>query len=478
MSKFEYDLIVIGAGSGGISSANLGNNLEKKVALVEKERIGGDCTWYGCVPSKALIKASEVAHHVNTLEKYGLKLNGNSRLDAKQVMAHVRAIREKVYEEERPEVFQKMGIDVFINATKFLDNHRLQVGEKILSSKTFVISTGSSPFVPPIDGIQEIPYLTNETIFDLIELPDSMVVIGGGPIGTEMASALTKLGVKITQVEVTDHILSREDKELSEILMKRLTENGVKILCNSRATKFSKQGNKIIVTVQNEKIEKIETDAVLISVGRRPNVNGLDLEKAGVEYSPKGIKVNNKLQTTVGNIYAIGDVIGSYQFSHIAEYHAGIAVPNALLPLPIKRKVNYENIVWTTFSDPEFARAGLSEAEAREKFGNKIKIYKFNYDKVDRAKTDLATIGMSKYIVDKKGKLLGIHIIGERAGELLHEAQLAKSMGIPFHKIQSMVHVYPTYGDMVKRPAVAAYVDKIQNNFFIKLIQKLKKGKQ
>jgi pyruvate/2-oxoglutarate dehydrogenase complex dihydrolipoamide dehydrogenase (E3) component len=185
--------------------------------------------------------------------------------------------------------------------------------------------------------------------------------------------------------------------------------------------------------------------------------------------------VIDKLQTTASNIYAIGDVIGSYQFSHIAEYHAGIAVSNALLPLPIKRKVNYENIVWTTFTDPEFARGGLSETEAREKYGENIKVYKFNYDKVDRAKTDLATIGMSKYIVDKKRKLLGIHIIGERAGELLHEAQLAKSMGIPFHKIQSMVHVYPTYGDMVKRPAVADYVDKIQNNFFIKLIQKLRK---
>ena len=447
----------------------------KKVALLEKEKIGGDCTWYGCIPSKALIKASEVAHHVNTVDKYGLKLNSNSRLDAKRVMAHVRATREKVYEEEKPEVFQKLGIDVFTGAPRFIDNHHIRVGDKTLSSKTFVISTGSSPFIPPIDGIQEIPYLTNKTIFDLEELPDSMVVMGGGPIGSEMASALSKLGVKITQVQVRDHILSREDKELVEILMKRMTENGVKILCNTRVSKFTKKGNRIVVAVENERVEEIETDAVLIAVGRRPNVNGLDLERAGVEYSPKGITVNDKLQTTAGNIYAIGDVIGSYQFSHIAEYHAGIAVPNALLPLPIKRKANYENIVWTTFTDPEFARGGLSEAEAKEKYGNSIKVYRFNYEKVDRAKTDLATIGMSKYITDKKGKLLGIHIIGERAGELLHEAQLAKSKGIPFHKIQSMVHAYPTYGDMVKRPAVAAYVDKLQNNFFIKLLRKLRK---
>ena len=204
-------------------------------------------------------------------------------------------------------------------------------------------------------------------------------------------------------------------------------------------------------------------------------MNGLDLEKAGVEYSDRGIKVNEKLQTSTDNIYACGDVIGSYQFSHIAEYHASIAVPNALLPLPIKRKVDYTNIVWTTFTDPEFARAGLTEAEAREKFGDSIKVYRFNYDKVDRAKTDMNETGMSKYICAKNGKLLGIHIIGERAGELLHEAQLAKSLGVPFHKIQSMIHIYPTYGDVVKRPAVAAYIDKLQNNFFIKLVKKIKK---
>lgn len=475
MTKYDYDLIVIGAGSGGISSANLGKNLGKKVALVEREKIGGDCTWYGCVPSKTLIKASEVAHHVQTLQKYGLALNGDFQLDAQKVMAHVREIRGKVYEEEKPEVFREMGIDVFIGGAKFLDKHRISVGDKILSSKAFVISTGSGPFVPPIDGIGNIPYLTNASLFEIEELPDSMVIIGGGPIGSEMASALSKLNVKITQIEVAGHLLSKEDKELSQILMQQMEKNGVKILCNTRAIRFAKKANKIFVTVKNEYEMEIETDSVLISVGRRPNVAGLDLENAGVEYSTNGINVNNQLQTTASNIFAIGDVIGSYQFSHIAEYHASIAVPNALLPLPIKRKVNYENIVWTTFTDPEFARGGLSETQAREKYGNRIKVYRFNYEKVDRAKTDLTTAGMSKFITDKNGKLLGIHIIGERAGELLHEAQLAKSLGIRFHKIQSMVHVYPTYGDMVKRPAVAAFVDKLQNNFFVKLVKKVRK---
>lgn len=477
MSKYDYDLIVIGGGSGGISSAILALKLGKKVALVEKTKIGGDCTWYGCVPSKALIKASEVANHYKNLNKYGLALTGNHELNTRQVMAHVRSVREKIYQEEKPEVFEKMGIDVFIGPPKFINNHQIKIKDQTFTSKNFLISTGSSPFIPPIEGIKNVPFLTNETIFELEELPKSMAILGGGPIGTEMASALNRLGVKITQIEMSDSILSKEDNELSVILMNKMKENSVNILTNTRAVKLAKKGNKIVVTAESSVNGKlnINTDSVLVSVGRRPNVDGLDLENAGVEYSSRGIKTNQKLQTTANNIYACGDVIGSYQFSHIAEYHATIAVPNAVLPLPVKRKVDYTNIVWATFTDPEFAHAGLSEAEAREKYGDKIKVYRFSYDKVDRAKTDIAEIGMSKFVCKKNNKILGIHIIGERAADLLHEAQLAKSLGVPFHKIQSMIHIYPTYGDMVKRPATAAYADKLQNNIFIKMIKAIKK---
>ncbi|NOZ61370.1 MAG: FAD-dependent oxidoreductase [Calditrichaeota bacterium] len=476
MANYDFDLMVIGAGSGGISAANLGNQLGKKVALVEKEKIGGDCTWYGCVPSKALIKSSEIAHFVKTMEKYGLRANGNFELNTDNVMAHVRKIRENVYQEEKPEVFEKMGIKVFIGPPKFLDNHRVQIGNEVVSANKFIISTGSSPFVPPIEGIENVPYLTNENIFELEKLPDSMVVIGGGPIGTEMASALSRLGVKVTQVEMTDQILSREEPEMVKFLVDRMVADGVTFLTQSRATKLGKKGNKVIVTVvgnHDGESREVETDAVLIAVGRRPNVDGLNLENAGVEFDRKGIKTDATLRTTAKNIYACGDVIGSYQFSHIAEYHAGIAVPNAVLPLPVKRKVNYENIVWATFTDPEVAHAGLTESEAREKFGRKIKIYTFPYDRVDRAKTDLQTTGMSKFVVGKGGKLLGIHIVGERAAELLHEAQLAKSLKIPFHKIQKMIHIYPTYGDVVKRPSVQAFAARITENPVVKFVRKI-----
>ena len=472
--SYNYDLIVIGAGSGGISAANLALGLGKKVALVEKKQIGGDCTWYGCVPSKALIKASEVAHKIKSAGRYGLTLDDSS-LDTQNVMAHVRAIRESVYEGEKPEVFADMGIDVIIGSPRFVNNHEIQIDEKTVSSKSFLISTGSSPYKPPVEGLDTVPYLTNETLFDLESLPKSLAVLGGGPIGTEMASALNRLGVKVTIIEKGKHILSREDPELVEILTKRLIEEDVSILTSTEAIKFAGNGDGINITVKTSAGETsvISVDSTLVSVGRRPNVSGLGLENAGVEYSPRGIKVNDKLQTAAGNIYAIGDVIGSYQFSHIAEYHANIAVPNAVLPIPFKKKVDYSNVVWATFTDPEFAHSGLTEAQAKEKYGENIRIYRHEYSKVDRAKTDLAQIGMSKIITDKKGRLVGMHIIGERAAALLHEVQLAKSMGIPFHKIQSMIHIYPTYGDMLKRPSVKAYVDKLQNNFFIKLAKKL-----
>ncbi len=475
MSTYDYDLIVIGAGSGGISAANLGFNLGKKTTIVEKKKIGGDCTWFGCVPSKALIKVGHLAHEIKNMKKYGLSSSAPFDLKMDGVMAHVRAVRAGVYETEKPEVFIERGIDVHSGAPEFVDAHRIRMGDRELSSGRFVIATGSSPFVPPIGGLADVPYLTNETLFDLDALPESMVILGGGPIGIEMASVLNRLGVAVTVLQRGPRILPRDDEELVAVLSDSLREEGVTIMTGKEAIGVTGDDSSVTVTVRDNKgLDKrdVRAEKLLVSVGRTLNVDGLALERAGVEFTKKGIKTNDALQTTAGNIYAIGDVIGSYKFSHIAEYHAEIAVPNALLPLPVKRKVDYTNIVWATFTEPELAHGGLTEVEAREKCGDRITVYRHSYGDVDRARTDLTGVGMSKFICDKKGKLLGIHIVGERAAELLHEAQLAKSLGIPFYKIQSMVHVYPTYGDLVKRPAAKAYADKLQNNFFIKLARK------
>jgi len=481
MIERQFDYVVIGAGSAGISAANVAKGLGKKVALIEKRKIGGDCTWFGCVPSKALLKAAQIAHQARQLCHYGLKVNGNNGkidIDSSQVMTHVRKIISKVYDGEKPEHFREMGIEVFLGETEFINRNQIRVGEEVVTGKKFLIATGSSPFVPTIPGLEEIDFLTNETLFYIETLPKSMIILGGGPIGTEMAFALNRLGVDVTVVEIRDRILSREDPELTDILSERLQEEGVKILTRAKAIRFAREDKGVALTVQDADGDSriLRAESVLIAVGRRPNVNGLKLENAGVEFTSRGIKVDATLKTTCANIYAAGDVAGPYQFSHAAEYQATIATMNAVLPIPIKKKVNYDNMVWATFTDPELARGGFTEAEAREKYGDSIRVYRHEYRHVDRAKTDVSEIGLSKYIIDKKGKLLGIHILGARASDLLHEAQLAKTLGVPFSKIQSMIHIYPSYGDLIKRPATRAYVDQIQNNFFVKLIKRLRPG--
>jgi pyruvate/2-oxoglutarate dehydrogenase complex dihydrolipoamide dehydrogenase (E3) component len=475
VSAHDYDLLVIGVGSGGLSSAILARKLGKKVGVVEKRKIGGDCTWYGCVPSKALIRSAAVAREASKLGDYGLQNEGPIALNTDRVMEHVRSVRHGIYQGETPEVLQKMGIEVHLGAPRFVDRHRIRVGERTLSARSFLISTGSSPFIPPVEGMGDVPYLTNETLFDLDTLPRSMIILGGGPIGAEMASALNRLGVEITLVQRDERILPRDDEELVGILTKNLLGEGINILTRTEAVGCSAGARGISLTVQDhsQKTSVLRAAALLVAAGRTPNVDGLDLEAAGVEYSRQGIRTDRSLQTTASNIYACGDVLGSYKFSHIAEYHASIAVPNAVLPLPIKRKVTYRDIAWSTFTEPELAHAGLTEKEARERYGDAISVYRHSYGEIDRARTDLADVGMSKFICDKRGKLIGIHILGERASDVLHEAQLAKTLGVRFHRIRSMIHIYPTYGDLVKRPATAAFADRLQNNFFVKQLRKL-----
>lgn len=474
-----YDLIIIGGGAGGFAASGIARGLGKRVAIIEKNKLGGDCTWYGCVPSKTLIKAAEVAHLSRNTAKYGIRGGTGNQFDTSQVMTHVRHIIADIYAGETPEVLREKGIDVYLGSPTFTGPQEIQVDGVPLRGKRIIISTGSHAFIPAIDGLDTIPYLTNESLFDLEKLPQSMIVLGGGPIGTEMASALNRLGVQVTQIEVSDRILTRDEPELVETLMASLRAEGLNILTGHRAIRAAARNGGVAITVEdagkNRRI--IEAEALLVAVGRRPNVDGMNLEKAGVAYSERGIEVNEKLQTSNPAVYAIGDVIGGYQFSHIAEYHATVAVPNALLPLPIKKKVDYRNMVWCTFTQPELAHGGLTEQQARERYGDSIRIYRHHYRHVDRARTDVAETGSSKFITDRTGKLLGIHILGNRAAELLHEAQLAKTLGRNFAEISGMIHIYPTYGDLVKRPADQCFVDNLQNKFYVKIAKKLFSGK-
>jgi pyruvate/2-oxoglutarate dehydrogenase complex dihydrolipoamide dehydrogenase (E3) component len=473
----DYDVVILGGGSAGLVACKLANGLGKKTALIEKRKLGGDCTWFGCVPSKALIKSAYMAHQATRLKEFGLEPGGAIDLNTDKVMAHVRAVVEADAAGHPPEIFEAEGIDMFFGEARFLDNHRLSFRDKIISSEKFIICTGSHAFIPPIEGIEELDYLTNENIFDPGKLPESMIILGGGPIGSEMCCAMNRLGVKVTVVEVAKHILIREDNELAFLLMESLKSEGVEFLTERRMVKAAKSDGRFIATISNSDDEAMEISAesMLVSVGRRPNLDGLDLEKAGVEYDVKGIKVDSHLRSTAENIYAAGDVVPPYLFTHIAEYEAVVATTNACLP--IKKRADYENILWCTYTDPELAHAGLTEKEARDKYGDKIRVYQWENKNVDRAKTDLERLGVGKFVCDKNGKLLGIHILGHEAAELMHEVQLAKYLGKSFSKIAGMVHAYPSYSDIVRQPAKKCYIDDLQNNFFLKLLKKLKRKK-
>jgi pyruvate/2-oxoglutarate dehydrogenase complex dihydrolipoamide dehydrogenase (E3) component len=469
---FDYDVVIIGAGSAGLVACKVANGLGKKTLLIEKRKLGGDCTWFGCVPSKTLIKSANIAHQMTRLREFGLEPSAPIELNADRVMAHVRAVIQADAEGHPPETLEAEGINVIFGAPHFLDNHCIELSGKKISSKKFIVCTGSHPFVPQIQGLQDIPYLTNETIFDLEVLPKSMIILGAGPIGIELSAALNRFGVKVTIIERSVGILKRDDKELVDRLIQILLAEGVEILTETQTTGFTRQGDKIVADIEDEKGKRqIEGESLLVSIGRRPNLDGLELEKAEIDFDSKGIKVDTHLKTTAKNIYACGDVVPPYLFTHVSEYEAIIATTNACFGLPIKT-ANYDNILWATYTDPELAHAGLTEEQARKRHGDSIRIYRWDHKDVDRAKTDLAQNGLSKFICDRKGKLLGIHILGHGAGELMHEAQLAKTLGLPFSKIASVIHAYPSYSDAVRQPAKRCYLDILQNNFFIKLIKK------
>lgn len=473
---YDYDLIIVGGGGGGITAAMLAHGLGRKVALVDKKRFGGECTWSGCVPSKSLLHA---AHTVWTARRAGFYTTAGRTdfsVSGPAVMKSVRNIVSGIYEDEKPEVFEKMDITALENASiRFIDAHTLELSGKKMSARKFLIATGSSPLVPPIPGLDNVPYYTNENIFSLETLPASLIILGGGPIGIELSQAMNRLGVAVTVIEMAATILIREETELSERLSAILTREGVRLIPGAKVVRAENAGGPAVVYEKDGAQGRVEADALLVAAGRKPNIEGLALDQIGVAADRRGITVDPYLRTTVKNIYAAGDVAGPYQFSHIANYQAIVAVSNAFLPL--KKRANYDAVPWCTFTDPELARSGLTEAEAREKYGSRILVYRAEYAKLDRARTECATEGLAKFVCDARGKLLGVHILGERAGEVLHEAHAARSLGIPLHKLNDVIHTYPTYSELIRQAARAAYIDRIASNPAVRLAKWLKGSK-
>lgn len=462
--KYDFDVAVIGGGAGGLFAASVVNGLGAKACMIEKKRLGGDCTWFGCMPSKALLKSAQAASLLKRHYEFGLAPRGGFTVDASKVMSHVRDVIEEIATHHPAEVFEKRGIRVIFGDPKFIDRKSLEVNSRKITAKKFILCTGSHPVVPPIEGLSSINYLTNENIFDLEKLPVSLIVLGGGPIGVELSQALSRLGVKIYIVEMAERILFREDGEAARILEKKLRDEGIEILTGKKAIKFSqKEGLVFCMLEGKDKIQQeISAENCLVAIGRSPNLEGLDLEKANVEYAKTGLKVNAFLQTTNKDIFACGDVAGPYLFSHTASYQAQICARNALLKRLAWQKANYENVSWATFTDPELAHLGLTEEEARERF-EEVNIYKTEYGACDRAVTDLEKEGLVKVITDKKGYILGAHIAGANAGEIMQGFVFAKSFKIPLEKLSQLIYIYPTLSELVKKTAAKPLLEKVNN---------------
>lgn len=467
--KYDYDMIVIGGGAAGLTSAGLSAHLGAKTAIIEMKKLGGDCTWYGCIPSKALLKISKTAYEISSAKVYGISAS-SIKIDFDKIKKHIREIQEKIYNDaDHPDIFTSMGIDVITGKASFNNENEIEVTygdeSKLLSSKYFIVASGSSPIIPEIKGIDKIKYYTNETIFSADNFPDKLLILGAGPIGVEMAQAFSRLGSKVSVVDKEKTILPHDDKELSQMLLEKLSTDEINFILNDEVAKFTKANSAILKSGK-----EIDFDSVLFAVGRKPNIAELSLRKAKVKYNSKGIVVDDYCRTSAKNIFAAGDCAGRFHFTHFAEHMAKKAVTTALLKLP--SKIESDKIVWCTYTQPELAHAGLTEAEIK-KIGKTYKTFEFPFEKIDRAAAEKNELGKIKvYASNLTGKIYGVDILGENAGEMAAEFSLAIKNNISLRKFSDTMHPYPTYLLGNRRAADQWYVDKIKKGG-VKFIQKL-----
>lgn len=471
--KYDYDLLVIGGGAGGLTAAGMGANFGAKTLMVEADKMGGDCTWHGCIPSKTLLHLSKVAKSVKEAEKFGYQKSQG--LNFSSVMDHIRTKRKEVYEEaDDPDIFRKMGVDIAFGEAIFIDHHTVRIineeENRKISARYIIIATGSKAKVPPIKGLQEIPYHTNESIFELEEQPESLAIIGAGPIGIEMAQAFQRLGTQVTVFDILPRILSNDDEELAGMLQEYLEAEGIDFMLAAYVKKLSEtlDGNVKIEAEVNGERSIWEGSEVLVAAGRSANFEALQLKSAGIHHQENGITVDARCRTNLKHIYAIGDVTGRYQFTHMSEHMAKVAVTNALLKIP--KRIDQQHVPWSTYTDPELAHVGATEEELME---NDIsyKTYRFPYDKIDRAITEESTEGLIKVFAKKwNGKILGATIYGKQAGDMISEYALAMRNGVTLRNIADTIHPYPTYGLGVRRAADQWYVQN-QATWMVKLVK-------
>ncbi len=449
--RFDRNLVVIGAGSAGLVTAYIAATVKARVTLIEKHKMGGDCLNTGCVPSKALIRSAKYLSHIRRAADFGMK-TASVDWEFADIMQRVHRVIERIEPHDSVERYTRLGVDCIEGEARIISPYEVRVDGQVLTTKNIVLATGARPFVPPIPGIEEIDYWTSDNLWEMRQRPARLVVLGGGPIGCELAQCFARLGSQVTQVEMLPRLLVREDPEISQRVQNRFAEEGINVLLNHKAKSFDNNGAVKAMTCEHAGAAvRIEFDELLVAVGRKPNTEGFGLEDLGVALSSDGtIEVNEYLQTNFPNIYACGDVAGPYQFTHTAAHQAWFASVNALLA-PFKRfRADYSVIPWATFTEPEVARVGLNELEAKEE-GIAYEVTTYGIDDLDRAIADSEAHGMVKVLtVPGKDRILGVTIVGEHAGDLIAEFVTAMKYKLGLNKILGTIHIYPTLAEANK----------------------------
>lgn len=451
MAKYDANLVVIGAGSGGLVSSLIAAAVKSKVILIERHKMGGDCLNTGCVPSKAILRSAKVASYMRRADEFGIEPVEVKPVFSK-VLKRVHKIIETIEPHDSVERFTGLGVECVQGEAEIIDKNTVRVGGRDIKTKSIIIAAGARPFVPPIEGIDDVGYLTSDNIWELEEQPKRLVVLGGGPIGCELSQAFSKLGSEVTIIEMMDQLMGREDQDVAEVITRTFEKDGIKVLTKHKAVKFTNEGGEKVLHCETDNGPvTVPFDKVLVAVGRKANSDGMNLEKLGIKLRRNGtIETDEFLRTDVPNIFACGDIAGPYQFTHTASHQAWFATVNALFGFVKKFKVDYRVIPWATFTAPEVARVGISEREAIEK-NLDYEVTRYGIDDLDRAIADGEAHGFVKVITPKgKDKVLGVTIVGHHAGELIAEYVLAMKYNLGLNKILGTIHLYPSFAEANK----------------------------
>ncbi|HVE93519.1 MAG TPA: FAD-dependent oxidoreductase [Acidimicrobiales bacterium] len=457
--RARYDLVIVGMGSGGMVASEFAARLGLKVAVVERHRVGGDCLWTGCVPSKALLASAKVAHHARTADAFGLRAV-EPEIDLAEVWRRIRSIRERIAaSDDDPARFSALGVEVCLGDATIAGPHEVRVDGRVLRTRFILLCTGSRPAEPDIPGLADTRFLTSESLFEIERPPQSIVMIGGGPIAIEMAQGMRRLGIEVVVLQKGDAILPRDEPELVSVLQNRLAAEGVALHLEVETAHVTSDAQRKTVfgTIDGAPMSW-SAEEVLVAVGRKPNLESLGLESVGVETSPRGVVVDDRMRSTVPSIYVAGDAAGRYLFTHSAGHEAVRAVRDMFFP---GRGRVSSLVPWCTFTDPELAHAGLTESEARERYGDVVRAHTFDLAHSDRARADGTEEALIKVVTGRRGRLLGAHVVAAAAGEMIHEYALAINEGLKFTRLANLIHVYPTLSSSTGQLAAEVVFDEV-----------------